>query len=278
METRPETMPGPERLGVNEAFWREMLINGHTAPTVLRWLMKRLPSAPRCRACFSPFGGVGGWLVGLIGFRPSRKNPHFCVVCCEKMPPGGAEVDIAVLFADVRGSTALGERLGPRAFAGLMQRFYAVATETLVAHDAIVDKLVGDEVVALFIPGIAGPNYRRRAAHAAIDLLQAVGYTRPGGPWLNLGLGLHAGPAFVGNFGAEGMLDFTALGDTVNVGARLQAEAATGEILLSAPVYETIVDLCPDLPASELLIRGRETALPIYRLARPGAPGRALPR
>jgi adenylate cyclase len=78
------------------------------------------------------------------------------------LPPGGAELDIAILFADVRGSTQLGERLGPAEYASLLNRFYKAATETLIRHDAIIDKLIGDEVMALFIPGFCGPNYSTR--------------------------------------------------------------------------------------------------------------------
>jgi adenylate cyclase len=75
-------------------------------------------------------------LAGLIGYQPSRKNPNICAVCRERLPPGGAEVDIAVLFADLRGSTSLGERLGPGAFAAVLNSFYRTATEVLVARDA----------------------------------------------------------------------------------------------------------------------------------------------
>jgi adenylate cyclase len=73
------------------------------------------------------------------------------------LPPGGAELDSAVLFADVRGSTTLGERLEPAEYASLLNRFYA-ATESLIRYDTIIDKLIGDEVMALFIPRFCGPN------------------------------------------------------------------------------------------------------------------------
>jgi adenylate cyclase len=91
----------------------------------------------------------------VAGFRPSRKNPNLCSRCCDTLPPGGLEIDIAVLFADVRGSTALCERIGPGSFAELLNHFYRVATAVLIRHDAIIDKLIGDEVMALFVPGIA---------------------------------------------------------------------------------------------------------------------------
>jgi hypothetical protein len=134
----------------NEALWRQVLLEGHRGLRVMRRLWRYLPSAPRCKVCHNPFGGVGGKLIAPLGYRPSRLNPNLCAACCEKLPPGGAEVDIGVLFADVRGSTALGEQLGATAFAALLNRFYRTATAVLVAHDALIDKLIGDEVMALF--------------------------------------------------------------------------------------------------------------------------------
>ena len=159
--------------------------------------------------------------MAVLGFGPSRKNPVFCNFCFERLPLGGAHVDIAVLFADVRGSTALGERLAPAAFIALMNRFYRAATDVLLAHGAIVDKFVGDEVVALFIPGLSGPAYRSLAARAGRALVRAMGHGSGAGPWLALGVGVHAGAAFVGNVGTEGVADFTALGDTVNIAAQI---------------------------------------------------------
>ena len=197
-----------------------------------RFVFRHLPSPPRCKTCFVPFGGVGGRVARLAGFQPSRKNPALCSRCCETIASfGGAEVDIAVLFADVRGSTVLGERSTPTEFATLLNRFYRVATDVLVSHDAVIDKLIGDEVMAFFVRGISGPGYRARAVDAGTDLLRAVGYGTPAGPWLTIGVAVNAGVAYVGNVGAA-VTDFTALGDTVNVGARMQAEAAGGELLI----------------------------------------------
>jgi adenylate cyclase len=169
MTARPEIpMQGQE-------FWRKVLTEGHRPVVKARHrLFRGLPGPPRCKSCYIPFGGLGGRLAGLIGYQPSRKNPNLGAVCCERLPPGGAEVDIAVLFADLRGSTSLGERLGPGAFAGVLNGFYRAATEVLVAHDAIIDKLIGDEVMALFIRGICGPDYHRHAAEAAFALAETL--------------------------------------------------------------------------------------------------------
>jgi adenylate cyclase len=116
----------------------------------------------------TPAGPVGpvGRILGVAGFQPSRNNPNLCTRRCEAVPHGGAEVDIAVLFADVRGSTALGQRTPAADFATLLDRFYAAATQTLMRRDAVIDRLIGDEVMAFFVRGISGPDYRHQAVRA----------------------------------------------------------------------------------------------------------------
>jgi adenylate cyclase len=243
--------------------WVKVLTEGHGPLKGMRRVFRHMPSAPRCKVCANPFGGVGGWVVGLAGFTPSRKNPNLCVRCCEDLPPGGAEVDISVLFADIRGSTQLGERQAASGFAELLNRFYDVATRVLLRHDAIIDKLIGDEVMALFIPGIAGPEYRRRSVDAALDILRAVGYGSKEGPWLEVGAGVNAGEAFVGNVGSSGVVDFTALGDPVNVAARLQAQALGGQAVIAADVADGLTTTFPDAPRRTLEVRGHEAQLDV---------------
>jgi adenylate cyclase len=177
--------------------WEHLLTEGHRPMLLTRAVMKRLPSDPRCKVCANPFGGVGGKLVGLVGFKRSRKNPNVCSSCCESLPPGGALVDTGVLFVDLRGSTPLGETLGATEFARVMNRFYHVATDVLLAHDALIDKLIGDEVMALFISGISGPNYRRKTCEAGLNLVQATQGDRLLSKGLAFGVAVHAGPAFV---------------------------------------------------------------------------------
>ena len=168
-------------------------------------------------------------------------------------------MDIAVLFADVRGSTKLGEQSAPAEFAAVMNRFYGIATEVLIRHDAVIDKLIGDEVMALFIPGFCGPAYRRRAAEAAIAILEAVGDGGPTAQRLSVGGAVNSGVAFVGNVGAEGVVDFTALGDAINTAARLRSIASPGEFLISETVYESVAEQFPDLARRTLTLRGKDT-------------------
>ena len=246
-----------------EERWKRLLTEGHPPVRMAQKMMRRIPSPPRCKLCFNPFGGVPGRIMGMAGFRPSRKNPNFCSRCCDMLPAGGAEVHIGVLFADVRGSTTLAEGTSASEFAELLNRFYFTATDVLVRRDAIVDKLIGDEVMALFVPGFAGQDYLRQAGEAAADLLRAVGYGCDSQPWLDVGVGVNAGVAYVGNVGGT-VMDFTALGDTVNVAARLQSRAASGEMILAGEVQAVCGDLFPDGEPRTLALKGRDVPVTAF--------------
>ena len=220
--------------------WEQILTEGHKSLLFTRAVMKHLPSEPRCKVCANPFAGVGGRLVGLVGFKRSRKNPNVCSACCDTLPPGGALIDIGVLFVDLRGSTPLGEQVGATEFARVLNRFYHVATDVLLEHDALIDKLIGDEVMALFISGIAGADYRRKTCEAGLKLVAAAQGDRLLREGLGFGVAVHGGPAFVGNVGASGVVDFTALGDTVNTAARLQSFAQPGELVISEDLCHSV--------------------------------------
>jgi adenylate cyclase len=156
----------------------------------------------------------------------------------------------------------LGARTSASAYAQLLNRFYAVTTDVLLRHDALIDKLIGDEAMALFIPGVAGPDYRRKSVQAATAVLRAVGYGSSKGPWLTVGVGVNAGQAYVGNVGSA-VVDFTALGDCVNLAARLQEQAAGGEIVVAADVHPEVDSLLPAASRRALKVRGHEAAVDV---------------
>ena len=131
----------------------------------LRRNFGRLPSPPRCKLCYAPFHGIGGALLK-PWFGPWERNPQLCKNCMKaltKQGVGGAEVEISMLFVDIRGSTGLGERLGPAAFAALLTAFYRLAADAIVETDGVVDKFVGDEAIGLYIPSYAGQDHARKA-------------------------------------------------------------------------------------------------------------------
>ena len=153
--------------------------------------------------------------------------------------PGGTELELSMLFVDVRGSSHLAERMSASDFSRLMNRFYKAATDVLIRTDAFIDKFVGDEVIGLYFPLFTGPNHARQAVLAAQQLLLVTGHAEEQGPWLPIGIGIHTGIAFVGTVsGAEDTVtDITALGDNVNITARLASVAGAGEALISEAAY-----------------------------------------
>lgn len=232
-------------------FWQKMLTGEHPALRRGRRVLRALsPTAgDRCRLCCVGFDGFTAPALRFAGFRPWRRNPHFCEQCETVLARerGGAEIEIAMLYADVRGSTQLASRLGPSEFAALMQRFFGIATGVFTKTDAVVDKMVGDEVIGLYLPGFTGADYRQRVVKAGLALLRATGHGDPAGPWLSIGVGVHAGKTFVGSIGVEdGNYQLAALGDPMNFCARLVAAAKGGEMVISDAVWE---DAPPGMPA-----------------------------
>ncbi len=179
----------------------------------------------------------------LIGRWPWLRNPHFCEKCEAVLEEerGGTEIEIAMLYADVRGSTQLAASIGPADFAVLMQRFFQTAMAVFIRSDAVVDKMVGDEVIGIYLPDLTGSNYRERAVAAGLELLRATGHADSDGPWLSIGVGVHAGKTFVGSIGVEGgNYQFAALGDAMNFCARLVGAAEGGELVMSEAVWKDV--------------------------------------
>ena len=243
-----------------EQMWEQMLTGDF--PQGLRRIMGVLPSPPRCKLCNAPFRGPGGVLMRAVGRGPSPLNRRLCRFCIRAVHthPGGAEVEISVVFADVRGSTAIAERMLPQEFSRLISRFYGAAAEVIDERDGIVDKFVGDSAVALFIPGFAGSDHAADAIAAAQGLLEQTGNDGPE-PWIPVGAGVHTGKSFVGTVGEGDARDFTALGDTVNTAARLTGLAAAGEILVSAEAAAAGGLDTTGLERRTLELRGREQSV-----------------
>jgi adenylate cyclase len=205
---------------------------------MLRGVFGHLPSDPRCKVCHAPFRGIGGIGARLLGFGAgkSRFNPMLCDRC-EKIVTKqqvGAEVPLTLLFADIRDSTALAEKIGATGFHQLINRFYKASTDVLVDTGALIDKLVGDEVVALYAPGIAGANSAAKAIEAGRRMMRATASAEGDASRVAIGVGIHSGPVYVGAVGSrDGQSDITVLGDAANTAARLASQAGPGEILAS---------------------------------------------
>jgi adenylate cyclase len=215
-------------------------------------------------------------MLRLVGKGRWPGNPAYCRGCFQDLYTHrlGAEVECTLFFADVRGSTTLAERIGPSEFRHLLERFYAVATRVLVDHEAVVDKYVGDEVVAIFVPAMAGNDHPRRAVDAALALLHETGHDDDHRPWIPIGIGVNTGVAFVGAVGTAEHVEFTALGDAVNVSARLATEAGPGELLITEATATAAGVVAAAADRRSMTLRGRSEVTDVVVL---GASAAARP-
>ena len=225
---------------IESEHWRSLLSGDDPWMRRLRQAWRRVPHGPRCKVCSAPFGGVGGAATKLILHGRAIANPTMCNTCFKSLAshPGGTELDISVLFADIRGSTALAETIGAVAFRAALQTFYGLAAAAIEAQGGFVDKYLGDGVMAEFIPILAGEAHADRAITAALDLVAAVERSRLPASGFRVGAGVHRGSAFVGVLGSGQTFDFSALGDPVNVAARLGSIAEPGEVLVSSEAWK----------------------------------------
>ena len=253
----------PDEAELSEG-WRALLTGEDPTLLRVRRLWRHVPAAPRCKVCASPTHGVGGAVARLLWHGPIPNNPLLCKACFGQLSKhqGGAEIEISVLFADVRGSTGLAESISGSAFRDLLQGYYKVAASEIDAHGGIIDKFLGDGVMALFVPVLTGENHAGRAiatGRAILDGVEKKGLAARG---LMVGAGIHTGEAFVGVVGSDEKLDFTALGDTVNVAARLGGIAGPGELLVSRAAWDLAGEGVPAV-TREVAIAGRTAMLEV---------------
>lgn len=190
----------------------------------------------------------------LFAKQRSALNPRYCNLCeiASRDFPGGAEVPMSILFIDIRGSTALSEKMTPTEFSQLISRFYAAATKVIIEEDGLVEKLAGDEVAAFWGAGFAGPDYVRRTIDVAQKLLQIMERQK-----IPVGIGVHSGVAYFGSLAtAEGLTDISAKGEEVNMTARLASKAGVGEIIVSEPALQAAGIDNSDLEARSLELKG----------------------
>lgn len=237
-----------------------MLLGTHPGLVWARRMFGPLPSDPRCKVCLAPQAGIGAPIARAMGFGRYPRNPQLCNNCFRQAQryPGGAELEVTALFADIRGSTGLAETMGASAYSAAVAEYVQVVTRAVRAPGGIVQKLLGDGVMALFIPGLVGGDHAARAVASARRILEEA--TVP------VGIGVHSGEAWVGFVGMDDVVDFTALGDAVNAASRLGSEAGAGEILLSADSARDARVDTSQLEARRLELRGRHEPMDAWSL------------
>lgn len=231
--------------------------------------------AAQCGICGTMLAGAAGAIYRIFGIRRSPRNPNLCTRCATHVEEGRT-VEITVLFADLSSFTELTQELGAEKTHEVVDAFLRMATDALVKQGAFIDKYVGDAVMALFNVPIRQDDHARRAVAAASELsagLETLG-ARLELP-LEASVGIATGYAHVGRLGSDDSKDYTAIGDVVNLAARLQGKAASGEILISAESYAKNPSEFADAQPEQVALKGFREPITAYRLN--GRGSRRLP-
>jgi adenylate cyclase len=192
---------------------------------------------------------------------------------------GGERRPITVLFSDIRGFTAMAESMGPDAVARLLSEYFTEMVEVIFEHGGTLDKFIGDAIMALWGAPISHEDDPDRALRAAVAMQESIDelnrqWAAAGGPEIGVGIGINYGDVFAGNIGSHRRLEYTVLGDAVNVAARLCAEAGPGEILVTEPLLGVVRDHVDTEFVPELALKGKAQVVQVYRLKRDGGPVR----
>ena len=228
------------------------------------------PSSSRlsaqCRVCGTLLSGAMSVVFRTVGIKRSSRNPNICTRCSTHIEEGRL-AEITVLFADLSSFTELTHDLGAQRTHQVIDAFLRMASEVLVKHGAFIDKYIGDAVMALFNVPIRHEDHARRAILAATELesaLQSLGARF--GLALEISVGIATGYARVGRLGSEDSKDYTAIGDVVNLAARLQGQAGAGEILIGEESYAKHSTDFPEATSEQLRLKGFREPVMAYRL------------
>lgn len=181
---------------------------------------------------------------------------------------GGESQRITLLFADVRGFTAMAEKMKPREAVEVLNEFFARMTNVIFEHDGTLDKYLGDGLMALFGAPFALQNDAEAAVRAAVNMQKSLAELNriSGKAPLNIGIGIHTGEAVVGFLGTERRMDYTAIGDTVNVASRLTSQAGSGQIVISAATHAQICGEIPCCQLSAMKLKGRDEPIEVHEV------------
>jgi len=189
----------------------------------------------------------------------------------ENLVLSGERRQVTVLFCDVRGFTPMSERLAPEEVVLLLNDFYNLMIETTFKFDGTLDKFLGDAVMAVFGAPMAHPDHSARAIRTALAMQEGISglnekRARDGKEAISVGIGVSAGEAVAGTVGTEDRMEYTVIGDSVNLAARLESNAKPGQILISHRTYERVRDLVDARPLGRIRVKGKEEEVEVYEV------------
>lgn len=194
------------------------------------------------------------------------KNP-------EKLKLGGEKKDLTVLFSDIRGFTTISEGLSPEMLVKLLNEYLTVMTDIVFKYDGLLDKYMGDAIMAVYGAPLDQEDHAERACYTALDMMDGLKvlqekWEAEGTPKFNIGIGINSGPMVVGNMGSQRRFDYTVMGDSVNLGSRLEGanKQYSTNIIISELTYGKVKDkfLCRELDS--VRVKGKDLPVKIYEL------------
>lgn len=253
----------------NEALWQQVFSVGAPDLQKMQKTNKFIPSSPRCKLCNAPFAGIGGWIMRRKGKAQNSRNPNFCNACDGfiEAHPGGAEVTMALLFIDVRGSTDYATKSSPLAVSQRINLFLDTATKIITQHDGFINAFYGDCVVATWPPGFCGEDYAEKCFTTAQKLAN-YSIKDQEGKTIPVGIGAHAGKMYISTVSAaKGLFrDVSVFGENVNLTARLASQAEASEALISEELLKLSGNKTDELQVKSVNLKGFEKPVMTYSL------------
>jgi class 3 adenylate cyclase len=233
-----------------------------------------------CKGCWQqmhmpiPLRGVLSLPFRAFGIRPSRMNPNICTICEtmfeRAMKARTVTLDATILFADLRAYTKLSQSISATEMGGLLDAFYDQCAAAIWQHDGLLNKTIGDAVMAVFNFPIRRDDHARQAVLAAREMQRSFGVGHElaaslagTGIEVGIGVGIHTGEISFGEFG-HAHRDLTAIGTVVNTASRAQSAAKAGQILVTRAVYERARSDLSDSTASEYQLKGFDKPIELY--------------
>ena len=185
----------------------------------------------------------------------------------DELKLGGARRQVTVMFADMRGFTALSEKLEPEAVVATLNKYLSVMIERVLANEGMVNKFAGDNIMAVWNAPQEQPNHAMLAVKAALEAQQSMENLPEDDalPKVQFGIGINTGSAVAGNMGSEGRTEYTVIGDAVNLASRLCSNAPGGQIWIGPHTYEEVKDAIDVEVLEPQKFKGKAEPVPVYR-------------
>ncbi|MBD3259140.1 CHASE2 domain-containing protein [Candidatus Woesearchaeota archaeon] len=209
------------------------------------------------------------WVINIFGKYTSRAVVDDILTKAEKdqIDLKGEEREVTLLFADIRGFTAMSEKMTAHQVVEMLNKYLSEMTESVFNHEGTLDKYIGDCIMAIFNAPLEQPDHAMLAVQAALDMqerIRKVQTVSKDVPKVDVGIGLNTGPAVIGNIGSQKRVDYTAIGDTVNTASRMCSLAGRGELIVTENTYELIKDRVKAKKLEPVKVKGKEKQLQVY--------------